>query len=96
MSDISSALNQLTPELSKPKNSGLSAQVCEDNQFHWQRLDSLKFAMQVVLTVAVLSLCIGKLMTNVQADDKPLYWGGITGLIAWWMPSPNGTQSKSK
>ncbi len=64
--------------------------------FDWKRLDSLKFAMQVILTAAILTLCVGKLTMSSQADDKALYWGGITGLFAWWMPSPNGTQSKSK
>ncbi len=64
--------------------------------FDWKRLDSLKFAMQLILTAAILTLCIGKLTMSSQADDKALYWGGITGLFAWWMPSPNGTQSKGK
>lgn len=64
--------------------------------FDWKRIESLKFAMQVILTFAILTLCIGKLTMSSQADDKALYWGGIAGLFGWWMPSPNGTQSKSK
>lgn len=57
--------------------------------FHWKSLQSLKFIVQVSLSVAVLSLCIGKLVApNASADDKALYWGGLTSIIAWWMPSP--------
>lgn len=67
----------------------------QHQKFDFTDLASLKFAMQVILTAAILTLCVGKLTTSDKPDDKALYWGGITGLIAWWMPSPNGSQSSS-
>lgn len=103
--------NANTLNLKEPKqqNPGPSSLVSVENQvsveascgteqgtFNWKRIDSLKFAMQIALTVAILGLCIGKMTMGAQSDDKAIYWGGITGLVAWWMPSPNGTQSKGK
>lgn len=104
---MSNNLIAFNPEGSERKDSNSPAaitQVSVENQcgsdaqqiFDWKRLDSLKFAVQVIMTAAILALCVGKLTISSQADDKALYWGGITGLFAWWMPSPNGPQSKGK
>ena len=61
------------------------------NWFHWRKTESLRLVTQIALTFIVLTLCIGKLATNDDDKDKALYWGGITSLVAWWMPSPGSS-----
>jgi len=78
-----------------PKTS-TSNQISDHDAFCWREIDSLKFVMQVLLTLSVLTLCVGKLVTSTITDDKALYWGGITGIMAWWMPSPGSKPSTKK
>ncbi|MDX2240975.1 MAG: hypothetical protein NW224_09850 [Leptolyngbyaceae cyanobacterium bins.302] len=59
--------------------------------FYWRKTDSLRFVVQITLTLVVLFFCIGKLTANEDETDKALYWGGVMSLMAWWMPSPGGT-----
>ncbi|MBF2028664.1 MAG: hypothetical protein IGS48_18185 [Oscillatoriales cyanobacterium C42_A2020_001] len=65
-----------------------------ENSFHWRSIESLRLLVQIGLTFIVLSLCIGKL--TVEDQDKALYWGGITSIVAWWMPSPGASKSGSE
>ncbi len=67
--------------------------VCIENRFHWQNIDSLRLLVQIGLTFIIVGLCIGKL--TVDKQDKALYWGGIMSIVAWWMPSPGASKSLS-
>lgn len=54
-----------------------------------KKLDVWKFAIQVVFSAVVLALCVSKLaVDNLEAPDKSLYWGGLSGVLAYWLPSP--------
>ncbi|NJP08255.1 MAG: hypothetical protein HC866_01255 [Leptolyngbyaceae cyanobacterium RU_5_1] len=95
-SQVSDSIHSAPPAgaLITPKQ---PADCVDEDVFDWKRIDSLKFVIQVCLSVVILGLCIGKLTVGSQSDsDKALYWGGITGLIAWWMPSPSITRSATK
>lgn len=49
----------------------------------------LKFGVQVFFSSVVLGLCIYQLTANdASKDNQALYWGGVTAILAWWMPSP--------
>lgn len=57
-------------------------------------LTTWKFIIQVCFSTVVLSLCVFKLATN-DAKDNPnaaLYWGGLTGILGYWLPSPANKQ----
>lgn len=55
--------------------------------------DAWKFGVQVSFSAIVLIFCLFKLGGNESSTNQAIYWGGITGVLAWWMPSPNGSTS---
>ena len=61
----------------------------KNNQETW------KFFVQVAFSTVVLTFSLYKLAVTDQQDSyQALYWGGVTGIMAWWMPNPgNGTSS---
>lgn len=48
----------------------------------------LKFFSVLGITVGTMSFCIGMIVTT-ECDDKQIYLTVLTGLISYWMPSPN-------
>lgn len=54
--------------------------------------DTWRFFVQVAFSTIVLSFSLYKLAVPGQQDSyQALYWGGVTGIMAWWMPSPGGS-----
>jgi hypothetical protein len=67
-----------------------------EDAFDWRKTESLKFMVQILLTLLVIMFCFGKLtFSNGDANDKALYWSGITSILAWWMPSPGASKSSN-
>lgn len=66
--------------------------------FSWRKPKSLQLAMQIGLSLAVVLFCGGQIIVHdLKNKDVSLYWGGIVGILAWWMPSPtNSNSSKSE
>lgn len=60
-------------------------------------LDTWKFGIQVFFSSVVISLCVFKLVTANPNDNQnvALYWGGLSGILAYWLPSPARTQDDS-
>ncbi|MEH1967317.1 hypothetical protein [Nostoc sp.] len=54
--------------------------------------DVWRFGVQVFFSSIVLGLCIFKLGS--PGDDKniALYWGGLSGVLAYWLPAPGQTR----
>ena len=53
--------------------------------------ESVRLSMQVVLSLTTVIFCsfgIAMHEINNKQDNIALYWGGVTGILAWWMPSP--------
>ncbi|WP_373530747.1 hypothetical protein [Nostoc sp.] len=50
--------------------------------------EAWRFGVQVLFSGIVMGLCIFKLGS--PADDKnvALYWGGLSSVLAYWLPSP--------
>lgn len=54
-----------------------------------RELNFYKFTMQSAVTFIILDLCIFKLsQTKVKSWEVALYWGGLSGIAGYWMPSP--------
>lgn len=48
-----------------------------------------KAAMQTFLSLAIVCLCAYKLVdTSTAAEEKALFWGGLSGILGYWLPSP--------
>ena len=52
-------------------------------------MDKAKFFAQCFVSFVVLAFCMAKI-NNAQGDTLALYWGGITGIVGYWLPSPTG------
>ncbi len=90
---VPASVSETTPLSTSTRSTALPT----DEMFDWKKMDSLRFVVQVGFSLIVLSLCIGKLTLPNQNDhDQALYWGGITGLLAWWMPSPGNSKTVFK
>jgi hypothetical protein len=62
----------------------------------WHKQETWKFIVQVSFSSLVLGFCMFKLIApDSSKADQPLYWGGITALLAWWMPAPGASQRES-
>jgi hypothetical protein len=58
--------------------------------------ETWRFAAQFLFSAIVLVFCIYKLsIAGENQNTNALYWGGITSILAWWMPSPGAQRSAS-
>jgi hypothetical protein len=81
------------PQHTKPNSPNRPNANSQNPSFPWHDRETLRMFVQISLTLLILVFCMGKLTAN--DSDKALYWGGITSIIAWWMPSPGGSSSSS-
>jgi hypothetical protein len=56
--------------------------------FSWRDIHSLKFVIQFVFSSMILGFCIFQLTHGDRNKNESLYWSYLTGIVAWWMPSP--------
>ncbi|MBU7582958.1 MAG: hypothetical protein KAF91_08615 [Nostoc sp. TH1S01] len=51
--------------------------------------EAWRFFVQVAFSTVVLGLCISQLMkSDAKTENTALYWGGVTSVLAYWLPSP--------
>jgi hypothetical protein len=77
---------------SPPDNQAIVPQT----KFAWNDLYSLRFTVQVFFSMVVLIFCISQLVSGGKGGDgknDAIYWGGVTGILALWMPSPSSSGS---
>lgn len=55
--------------------------------------EKVRLSMQVAFSSIVLCFCLFKLSNPNDSQSNALYWGGVTGVLAWWMPSPGGSSA---
>lgn len=63
-----------------------------------KKFEYWKFGVQVFFSTIVIGLCIFKLCTS-DAKNEPniaLYWGGLTGILGYWLPSPNSEERENQ
>lgn len=54
--------------------------------------DAWRFGVQVFFSSIVLGLCIFKLGSPGDDKNVALYWGGLSSVLAYWLPSPGQTR----
>jgi hypothetical protein len=69
--------------------------------FSWKDIHSLRFIVQIIFSGVILIFCLTQLASandshNNDHKDNAIYWGGVTGILALWMPSPSSTCSSTK
>lgn len=58
-----------------------------------KKLDTWKFIIQVFFSSVVIGLCVFKLADPKTSESQhALYWGGLLGIIGYWLPSPGDSQ----
>jgi hypothetical protein len=55
-------------------------------------MSQYKFLVQVFFSLGISSFCIFQLSAS-DVKDKAMYWGALTGVSSYWLPSP--TEEKS-
>ncbi|MBW4526544.1 MAG: hypothetical protein KME18_15350 [Phormidium tanganyikae FI6-MK23] len=58
-----------------------------------QAQEKVRLSMQVAFSSIILCFCLFKLSNPNDSQTSALYWGGVTSVLAWWMPSPGGSSS---
>ncbi len=57
--------------------------------------EKVRLSMQVAFSSIILCFCLFKLSNPNDSQSSALYWGGVTSVLAWWMPSPGGSSSRT-
>lgn len=57
--------------------------------------EKVRLGMQVAFSSIILCFCLFKLSNPNDSQSSALYWGGVTSVLAWWMPSPGGSSSRT-
>lgn len=47
-----------------------------------------KFYAQIFFSSVLLSFCFYKLLVGVPDTQLAVYWGGVTAVLGYWLPSP--------
>lgn len=62
-----------------------------------QNPDLFRFIVQVAFSGIVLCFCISQLAIGAEeGKNDAIYWGGVTSMLTWWMPSPNSRRLQSR
>lgn len=81
-------------QISKTNTKVNATRIVTEQEFNFRNIESLKFVMQIVITLFMLGMCWSGLQIK-DDSTRALYWGGLTGIIGWWMPSPGGFKNSS-
>jgi len=79
-------------ETEKGQNELISNNPKAINQdsFSFKNIHSLRFLLQAAFSTVILIFCLSQLYTSKGGGrNDALYWGGVTGILALWMPSPS-------
>ncbi len=60
--------------------------------FCWNDIHSLRFVIQIFFSTIILVFCLSQLVASTDHKNDAIYWGGVTGILALWMPSPSANQ----
>lgn len=60
--------------------------ISSEEAFDLRKTDSIHLLLQALISFIVMFFCMGQLLA--KTSNPALYWGGITSIVAWWMPSP--------
>lgn len=70
--------------------SGNNQAIAAREPFYWNDIHSLRFVIQIVFSTIILLFCLNKLFVSSDNNrNNAIYWSGVTGILALWMPSPS-------
>ena len=80
------------PTLS-PQSPNLNNQTTiNQDSFSFKNIHSLRFLLQAAFSTVILIFCLSQLYrSNGNGKNDAIYWGGVTGILALWMPSPSSS-----
>ncbi|MEH1818037.1 MAG: hypothetical protein V7L22_14390 [Nostoc sp.] len=58
--------------------------------------EAWRFGVQVFFSSIVLGLCIFKLGSLGDEKNIALYWGGLSSVLAYWLPSPGQNRDEKE
>jgi len=89
-SKAGTAIIQKEPTSIPPSlNSSYEPAINQDS-FSFKNIHSLRFLFQAVFSTLILIFCLYQLyISKGEGKNDTVYWGGVTGILALWMPSPS-------
>lgn len=67
-----------------------SLPVINQDSFSFKNIHSLRFVFQAAFSTLILIFCLYQLyISKGEGKNDAIYWGGVTGTLALWMPSPS-------
>jgi hypothetical protein len=85
------------PEVKLGQSTFTTTKVGSFALFCVQHPDLFRFVVQVAFSATVLSFCINQLAVGAKdGKNDAIYWGGVTSILAWWMPSPGGRSPQNQ
>ncbi len=61
-----------------------------------QNLDIWKFGIQVVFSTMMIGLCSSLIFLRGNDSNQAVYWSALSGVIAYWLPSPASTNESGR
>jgi hypothetical protein len=58
--------------------------------------EACKFCMQAIFSTIVLGLCVFQIGSIRDKENIALYWGGLSSVLAYWLPSPGQTKNNKE
>ncbi len=55
--------------------------------------DGLKFWIQVLFSTFMIGFCSFQLARDSTKETQAIYWGGLSGVLGYWLPSPASSQA---
>lgn len=85
------------PEVKLGQSTLTTTKVGSFALFCVQHPDLFRFVVQVAFSAMVLGFCINQLAIGARdGKNDAIYWGGVTSILAWWMPSPGGRNPQNQ
>ncbi|MBN3879432.1 MULTISPECIES: hypothetical protein [unclassified Nostoc] len=62
-----------------------------------KKLEIWKFGIQVLFSTLMIGLCSSLIfMERDNSQNQAVYWSDLSGVLAYWLPSPANTQESRK
>ncbi|PMB53764.1 hypothetical protein CEN39_02645 [Fischerella thermalis CCMEE 5201] len=59
-----------------------------------RELQTWRFGIQFLFSTVMIGLCTFQLVNDKTKENQTLYWTGLSTVLAYWLPSPAGTQEE--
>lgn len=59
-----------------------------------RELQTWRFGIQFLFSTVMIGLCTFQLVNDKTKENQTPYWTGLSTVLAYWLPSPAGTQEE--